>query len=217
MQHHRAHIASVLAERGAWDKRVLGVSFDGTGYGDDGTHLGWRDFCRQCAGRFRARGSSSRSAALPGGDAAAQYPVQAAAGFLSQHGRPAGSDWLRRFQFSAPLSSGFSDWCATTCELSRRLRWEGCLTRRRRCWASPARSPSKDKRRCGSSALARKSSSEDIYRVPFCSAESWIFVHAAERCSRIGSAVAISADIARAFQRGIAQGLCDAVKQLVPN
>ena len=28
IQHHRAHIASVLAERGAWDKRVLGVSFE---------------------------------------------------------------------------------------------------------------------------------------------------------------------------------------------
>ena len=32
IQHHRAHIASVLAERAAWEKRVVGVSFDGTGY-----------------------------------------------------------------------------------------------------------------------------------------------------------------------------------------
>ena len=37
IQHHRAHVASVLAERQAWDTRVVGASFDGTGYGDDGT------------------------------------------------------------------------------------------------------------------------------------------------------------------------------------
>ncbi|HWO32232.1 MAG TPA: hypothetical protein VNO32_25840 [Candidatus Acidoferrum sp.] len=37
VQHHRAHLASVIAEHGEWTKRVTGVSFDGPGYGDDGT------------------------------------------------------------------------------------------------------------------------------------------------------------------------------------
>jgi len=83
VQHHRAHIASVLAERGAWEKRVLGVSFDGTGYGDDGTIWGGEFFVGSVAEGFD-RVAHLRPAALPGGDAAAQHPMQAAAGFLAQ-------------------------------------------------------------------------------------------------------------------------------------
>jgi hydrogenase maturation protein HypF len=83
IQHHRAHVASVLAERGAWDKRVLGVSFDGTGYGDDGTIWGGELFAGSVIEGFE-RMAHLRRADLPGGDGAARYPVQAAAGFLSQ-------------------------------------------------------------------------------------------------------------------------------------
>jgi hydrogenase maturation protein HypF len=83
VQHHRAHIASVLAEHGAWEKRVIGVSFDGTGYGDDGAIWGGEIFTGSVAEGFE-RVAHLRPAALPGGDAAAQHPAQAAAGFLSQ-------------------------------------------------------------------------------------------------------------------------------------
>jgi hydrogenase maturation protein HypF len=83
IQHHRAHIASVLAERAEWDKRVIGVSFDGTGYGGDGTIWGGEIFHGSVASGFD-RVAHLRRAVLPGGDAAAQYPVQAAAGFLAQ-------------------------------------------------------------------------------------------------------------------------------------
>jgi len=83
VQHHRAHVASVLAEHGAWEKRVLGVSFDGTGYGDDGSIWGGEFFVGSLQSGFE-RVAHLRPAALPGGDAAAQYPVQAAAGFLAQ-------------------------------------------------------------------------------------------------------------------------------------
>lgn len=83
VQHHRAHVASVLAERGEWTKRVVGVSFDGTGYGDDETIWGGEIFVGSVQDGF-TRVAHLRSAALAGGDAAAHFPVQAAAGFLAQ-------------------------------------------------------------------------------------------------------------------------------------
>jgi len=83
VQHHRAHVASVAAERGAWDKRVIGVSFDGTGYGDDHNIWGGEIFAGSVRSGFE-RIAHLRSAVLPGGDAASSYPVQAAAGFLEQ-------------------------------------------------------------------------------------------------------------------------------------
>jgi hydrogenase maturation protein HypF len=82
VQHHRAHIASVIAERGAWEETVVGISLDGTGYGDDETIWGGEIFVGSVEQGFD-RISHLRPADLPGGDAAAQYPVQAAAGFLS--------------------------------------------------------------------------------------------------------------------------------------
>ena len=83
VQHHRAHLASVLAERGEWKKRVVGVSFDGTGYGDDGTIWGGEIFVGSVCEGFE-RVAHLRRALLAGGDAAAHHPVQAAAGFLAQ-------------------------------------------------------------------------------------------------------------------------------------
>ncbi|MDQ6932515.1 MAG: carbamoyltransferase HypF [Candidatus Eremiobacteraeota bacterium] len=83
VQHHRAHIASVLAEHEAFDSNVVGVAFDGTGYGDDGTIWGGEIFVGNLTDGF-IRAFSLASALLPGGDAAARFPVQAAAGFTSQ-------------------------------------------------------------------------------------------------------------------------------------
>jgi hydrogenase maturation protein HypF len=73
----------VLAERAEWTKRVVGVSFDGTGYGDDGSIWGGEIFVGSVLEGFE-RVAHLRRAALAGGDAAAHYPVQAAAGFLAQ-------------------------------------------------------------------------------------------------------------------------------------
>jgi hydrogenase maturation protein HypF len=83
VQHHRAHVASVLAERGEWTRRVEGVGFDGTGCGDDGTIWGGEIFVGSVQDGF-SRAAHLRPASLAGGDAAAHFPVQAAAGFLTQ-------------------------------------------------------------------------------------------------------------------------------------
>lgn len=82
VQHHKAHVASVLADREAWDRRVIGLAFDGTGYGDDGAIWGGECF----VGSLREglmRIAHLRPAVLPGGEAAAKVPVQALAGFLA--------------------------------------------------------------------------------------------------------------------------------------
>ncbi|MDQ6930181.1 MAG: carbamoyltransferase HypF [Candidatus Eremiobacteraeota bacterium] len=83
VQHHRAHIASVLAERGEWDREIIGVAFDGTGYGDDATIWGGEIFTGSLRGGL-TRAIHLRAGALVGGDAAARHPVQCAAGFLAQ-------------------------------------------------------------------------------------------------------------------------------------
>jgi len=78
VQHHRAHIASVLAERGSFSDEVVGVAF----VGDDGTIWGGEIFTGSLERGF-VRRMHLRTAALPGGDGAARFPVQAAAGYLA--------------------------------------------------------------------------------------------------------------------------------------
>lgn len=87
VQHHHAHVASVLAERDELDRPVVGVALDGAGYGDDGTIWGFEVFVGSVRAGFR-RVAHLRPAKLPGGDAATRFPVQAAAGFLAQVDTP---------------------------------------------------------------------------------------------------------------------------------
>jgi len=83
VQHHHAHVASVLAEHDLLDEPVIGVAMDGTGYGTDGTIWGFELFSGSVRSGFQRR-ASLRPLQMPGGDAAARFPVQAAAGFLHQ-------------------------------------------------------------------------------------------------------------------------------------
>jgi hydrogenase maturation protein HypF len=79
VQHHHAHAAAVMAEHGRADP-VLAVSFDGVGYGEDGTIWGGEILQADLLG-FRRVGHL-RSAPLPGGDLASRNPWRAALGYL---------------------------------------------------------------------------------------------------------------------------------------
>jgi len=210
IQHHRAHVASVLAEQCEWERRVLGVSFDGTGYGDDGSIWGGEFFAGNVRQGFE-RVAHLRSASLPGGDAAAQHPVQAAAGFLSPiEGLPdvmqTPFNFTSRYQhalelvrkdvrsFATTSMGRLFDSAAALLGFTRSITFEGQAA----MWLE---------------TLARKSGSTATYPFPLVDAEldfrPLLLAVAEDRKRGIEPQ-----DIARAFQRGVAVGLSDAIRKL---
>jgi hydrogenase maturation protein HypF len=79
VQHHHAHLASCMAENGL-EGDVIGVIFDGTGYGADGTIWGG-EFLVGGYERFERRGHLL-PLPLPGGDAAVREPWRMALAYL---------------------------------------------------------------------------------------------------------------------------------------
>jgi hydrogenase maturation protein HypF len=210
VQHHRAHVASVLAEREEWNKRVAAVSFDGTGYGDEGSIWGGEIFIGSIRKGFE-RVAHLRPAALAGGDAAAHSPVQAAAGFLAQIAgmpdvltlpfafpdryRNAGELVRKEIRTFPTTSVGrLFDAAAALLGFTREVTFEGQAA----MWLEQ---------------LARGAGATDCYPFPFVGNE----LDFRPLLSDLAQDRARGRDvkqIARAFQRGIAQGLSDALSEL---
>lgn len=79
VQHHHAHIASCMAEHGLQD-RVIGVAFDGTGYGTDGQIWGGEFLLCEYTGFQRL--AHLRPVPLVGGDRAMREGFRMAAAYL---------------------------------------------------------------------------------------------------------------------------------------
>jgi hydrogenase maturation protein HypF len=81
VQHHHAHIVSAMAENHL-DGRVIGLAFDGTGYGPDGTIWGGEVLLAE-NGRYE-RVAFLQPLPMPGGAAAIKTPWRMAISYLYQ-------------------------------------------------------------------------------------------------------------------------------------
>jgi len=88
IQHHYAHIGSVMAEHGLTSK-VIGVALDGTGYGTDGNLWGGEFLVADIEGFDRA--GQFAYVPLPGGETAIREPWRTAVGYLLNSGAAAES------------------------------------------------------------------------------------------------------------------------------
>lgn len=91
VQHHEAHVAALAAEHGRFGRALVGVCFDGTGYGRDGTIQGGEFFTGNGRVPPGAEGPFARAAhldpfPLPGGEACIRHPWRTALALLRAAG-----------------------------------------------------------------------------------------------------------------------------------
>jgi hydrogenase maturation protein HypF len=78
VQHHHAHLCSLMAEHGL--EEIVGIAADGVGYGPDGTAWGGEVMVARFDSFEHAGGLKKQH--MPGGDLAAIYPARMVAGIL---------------------------------------------------------------------------------------------------------------------------------------
>ena len=79
VQHHHAHIVSCMADNGLEDRRLIGLAFDGTGYGTDGALWGGEVLLASYSDFERF--AHLENLPLPGGDSAIRTPWRMAIGY----------------------------------------------------------------------------------------------------------------------------------------
>lgn len=155
VQHHHAHIAAVMAEYGLRDP-VLGVAWDGTGLGTDGTIWGG-EFLRVRPDHFIRLGHLG-GFRLPGGDSAMRKPLYSAFGVLATYYPDNVIELAARLLnmdretahnlntlitkgVNAPFSTSAGRWfdaIAALCGICRESSYEGMAAQRLECALNPA-------------------------------------------------------------------------------
>jgi hydrogenase maturation protein HypF len=145
VQHHHAHIAAVMAEH-RLEGPVLGLAWDGTGWGPDGT--AWGGELLRCDYARYQRLGTFRPIALLGGEAAVREPWRLALAMLDDAFPEGAPPWfadlnpaqIRRLTPLAPRAHGVGRWFDAVGSLVlglRESRFEGEVAMRWNLTADP--------------------------------------------------------------------------------